>query len=134
MILMKSKYGRILVITIILVSFIPVSLISKSAQAAIVQSQMISSNSRPIVDRGNNEEKILNMLENKIVAEKLRSYGLSDQELNTKIASMSDEQIHQLAALSDKIPAGGDGAATAAVIVLVVFVIAIILLIVLKKL
>jgi len=133
MILMKGKICKIMIITIILVSFIPVSLVSKSAEAAIVESQMISSNGRPLVNRENNEKKIRKMLENKIVTERLNSFGLSDRELTEKLDSMSDEQIHQLAALSDKIPAGGDGAATAAVIVLVVFVVLIILLIVLKR-
>jgi len=133
MILRKGKICKIMIITIILVSFIPVSLVSKSAEAAIVESQMISSNGRPLVNRENNEKKIRKMLENKIVTERLNSFGLSDRELTEKLDSMSDEQIHQLAALSDKIPAGGDGAATAAVIVLVVFVVLIILLIVLKR-
>ena len=66
--------------------------------------------------------------------ERLKRHGLSDEELTAKLNRMSDEQIHQLASLSDRIPAGGDGAATAAVIVLVVFVIAIILLIVFRRL
>ncbi|HWP93470.1 MAG TPA: PA2779 family protein, partial [Thermodesulfobacteriota bacterium] len=64
---------------------------------------------------------------------RLKSHGLSKEEVMAKMDRMSDEQIHQLAALSDRIPAGGDGAATAAVIVLVVFVIAILLLIILRR-
>jgi len=133
MILLKNKIYKIPIIIIIFISFTPLSLISKSVEAAIVGSQMISTNGRSYLNREINEKKIRKMLENKIVVEKFKSYGLSDEELATKLKSMSDEHIHQLAALSDRIPAGGNGAAAAAVIVLVVFVIAIILLIVLRR-
>ena len=54
-----------------------------------------------------NEEKVRSALENKIVAERLRSFGLSKEEVIAKMDKMSDGQIHQLAALSDRIPAGG---------------------------
>jgi hypothetical protein len=132
MILMRNKLYRLLIIVIILGSFTPISLISKSVQGATVASQMVLSDGKTSA-RGVGEEKVRRMLENKIVAERLKSYGLSKEEVTAKVDKMSDEQIHQLAALSDRIPAGGDGAATAAVIVLVVFVIVILLLVILRK-
>jgi anthranilate/para-aminobenzoate synthase component II len=132
MILMRNKLYRLLIIGIILGSFTPISLISKSVQGATVASQMVLSDGKTSA-RGVGEEKVRRMLENKIVAERLKSYGLSKEEVTAKVDKMSDEQIHQLAALSDRIPAGGDGAATAAVIVLVVFVIVILLLVILRK-
>lgn len=130
--LMRNKLYRLSVIAIVLASFTPVSLISKSAQGAIVGSQMILSDGKTPV-RDIDERKVRRMLENKIVAERLKSRGLTKEEVMVKMDKMSDEQVHQLAALSDRIPAGGDGAATAAVIVLVVFVIAILLLIILRR-
>ena len=132
MILMRNKLYRLLIIGIILGSFTPISLISKSVQGATVASQMVLSDGKTSA-RGVGEEKVRRMLENKIVAERLKSYGLSKEEVTAKVDKMSDEQIHQLAALSDRIPAGGDGVATAAVIVLVVFVIVILLLVILRK-
>jgi hypothetical protein len=129
---MRNKLYRLLIIVIILGSFTPISLISKSVQGATVASQMVLSDGKTSA-RGVGEEKVRRMLENKIVAERLKSYGLSKEEVTAKVDKMSDEQIHQLAALSDRIPAGGDGAATAAVIVLVVFVIVILLLVILRK-
>jgi hypothetical protein len=80
-----------------------------------------------------NEEKIRKTLENKLVVEKLKSHGLSKEEVTAKMEKMSDEQIHQLAALSDKIPAGGNAAIIAIVAVFAVFIIVILLLIVLRK-
>jgi hypothetical protein len=130
--LVKKRVYRVLIIMLILGSFTPVSVFSKSAEGAMVSSQMLSSDGST-VSRSISEEKIRRMLENKIVAERLKSYGLSKEEVLEKISKMSDDQVHQLAALSDRIPAGGDGAATAAVLVLVVFVIVILVLIVLRR-
>lgn len=132
MVLMRNKLYRLLIIFIILGSFTPITLVSKSVQGATIASQMVSTDGKSSV-RGVGEEKVRRMLENKIVAERLKSYGLSKEEVATKIDKMSDEQVHQLAALSDRIPAGGDGAATAAVIVLVVFVIVILVLIIMRR-
>ena len=132
MILMRNKLYRLLIIVIILGSFTPITLVSKSVQGATIASQMVLTDGKSSV-RGVGEEKVRRMLENKIVAERLKSYGLSKEEVAAKIDKMSDDQVHQLAALSDRIPAGGDGAATAAVIVLVVFVIVILLLVILRK-
>jgi hypothetical protein len=41
---------------------------------------------------------------------------------------MSDEQVHQIASLSDRIPAGGDG--VVAVVVTVLVIVALVLLII----
>ncbi len=130
--IMRNRLHMLSIIAIILASFTPVSLISKSVEAAMVNSQMISPDGKTPA-RDIDEGKVRRMLENKIVAERLKSYGLSKEEVATKIDKMSDEQVHQLASLADKLPAGGDGAATAAVIVLVVFVMAILILIVLRR-
>lgn len=130
--LMRNKLYRLSIIIIILASFTPLSLISKSVEAAVVNSQMISPDGKTPA-RDIDEGKVRRMLEDKIVAERLKSYGLSKEEVTAKMDKMSDEQIHQLASLSDRIPAGGDGAATAAVIILVVFVMAILILIILRR-
>ena len=120
-----SKIYRISIL-IVLVSFTQVSLISNSAYAAIAHSRTILPRVGESDTRGIDEKKIRTMLENKILAKRLKSHGMSDEEIFSKIEAMSDEQVHQLASLSDRIPAGGD-AATAALIVLVVIAAAIIL-------
>src|SRR5574341_2494743 len=128
--LSRYKIYKVSIIIIILMSFTPVSLVSRSAECAIAGSQMISQGCKTSA-REINEEKVRRMLENKIVVEKLKGYGLTKEEVTAKIEKMSDEQIHQLASLSDKIPAGGNGAIIAVVAILVVFVIIIVILILL---
>jgi Family of unknown function (DUF6627) len=129
----RNRFCKISIIIIILSSFIPATLISKSAEGAIVNSQILSSGQGSTESREVSLTKIRKMLENKLVAEKLRSHGLSPEKVNSKLDKMGDAEIHQLAALSDKITAGGDGGVAIAVVVLVVFVIVIILLIVLRR-
>lgn len=125
--IVRHRVYRVSIIMIILASFIPVSLISKSAQAAIVGSQMIFSDENKASGRDVDEEKVRRTLENKIVIEKLKSYGLSQEEVRVKMQRMSDDQIHQLAALSERIPAGGNGVGLVvgllAIVVLVLLII-----------
>ncbi len=53
--------------------------------------------------------RIQTALESKIIQQKLMDYGLSPEETMVRLNSLSDEQIHQLAAHTDAIEAGGDG-------------------------
>ena len=124
-----TKSYRLLIITVVLMSFTPVSLISEIAECAMIGSQMILPDGKTSA-RGIDVEKIRRALGNKIVAEKLKSYGLSKEEVMAKIDQMSDGQVHQLAALSNKIPAGGDaGLAVALLIIILVFLILMFLII-----
>ncbi len=128
--LVRNRVYRTLIIVLVLLSFTPVSLISTSAQSAIVDSQVILPGGKKSSLREINEEKVRTALENKIVAEKLKGYGLSTEEVVEKMQRMSDEQVHQLAALSDRIPAGGGvggfiiGALVIAVLVLLIIYLA----------
>jgi len=63
-------------------------------------------------------------LENKIVAQKLRDYGVSPEEAQVRLANMSDEDLHTLASASRGLPSGGDG--TGAIIGILVVVILVI--------
>jgi hypothetical protein len=127
---LPGKTIRKIFIMLVLVSFAQASLISNIGHASIVDSRTIMPKFNKSGTREVNEKKIRRMLENKILTKRLKSYGVSNEEIYSKMEAMSDEQVHQLASLSDRIPAGGDAGA-AALIVLVVFAVAIILLLVL---
>jgi uncharacterized protein DUF6627 len=67
------------------------------------------------------------VLENKVVAQKLRDYGVAPADAQARLASMSDADLHTLASASNGLPSGGD--ATGAIIgVLVVVVLVIVIL------
>lgn len=71
-------------------------------------------------------------LENKVVAQKLRDYGVSPDAAKLKLASMSDQDLHRLASASKGLPSGGD--ATGAIIgVLIVVILVIVILKLMNK-
>ncbi len=124
MTIIRKRIYKLSTITLILASFIPVFLISKSAECAMADSQMILPSGNKISAREIDTEKVRRTLENKIVAQRLRAYGLSKEEVITKMDKMSDGQIHQVASLSDRLPAGGTSdfvfAATTGVLVAII--------------
>jgi len=84
------------------------------------------------VSKINREEDIRTIqraLENKIVQEKLKAYGLSKEEIEKKLSEMDDQQIHILAKASEKVLAGGQLG-----LVVYLLVIAILVVILLKLL
>jgi hypothetical protein len=93
--LATNQIYRLLIILILLASFTPVSLVSKSAECTMADSQMIFFGRRASI-REVDAEKIREILEDKVVAEKLRSSGLSKEEIMSKMAKMTDGQIHQM--------------------------------------
>jgi hypothetical protein len=66
------------------------------------------------------------LLENKIVVQKLRDYGVTAADTQVKLASMSDQDLHTLASASKGLPSGGDG--TGAIISILVVVILVIVI------
>jgi hypothetical protein len=66
-------------------------------------------------------------LEHKVVAQKLRDYGVTPDDAQARLASMSDQDLHSLASATKGLPSGGDG--TGAIIgVLVVVILVIVVL------
>jgi hypothetical protein len=67
-------------------------------------------------------------LENKIVAQKLRDYGVAAADAQLRLASMSDQDLHTLATASKGLPSGSDGATGAIIGVLIVVILVIVVL------
>ena len=53
--------------------------------------------------------KVQTALETKIIRQQLQDYGLAPEAATARLQSLSDEQLHQLAAHTDALQAGGDG-------------------------
>ena len=68
-------------------------------------------------------------LEHKVVAQKLRDYGVTPEQVQLRLATASDEDVHTLATATKGLPAGGD-----ALGVLVTILIIVLLVIVIMKL
>ncbi|HSC34573.1 MAG TPA: PA2779 family protein [Thermodesulfobacteriota bacterium] len=125
--------SKIAVLILILMTFTPASLISASVKAATVESQMISPEENASTSREIDELKVRRALENKLVAEKLMSHGLTKEEVSAKLNQMSDEQVHQMASLADRIPAGGNGAIGIVIALLVIFALVLLIIFLYKR-
>jgi hypothetical protein len=71
--------------------------------------------------------RIQSALETKIVAEKLKAYGLTPGEVEQKLQGLSDGQIHLLAQASDPILAGGDALGVVIAILVIILLVILIL-------
>lgn len=66
-------------------------------------------------------------LEHKLVAQKLRDYGVSPDEAKLRLATASDQELHQLASASKGLPTGGDSLGTLVTILIIVLLVIVIL-------
>lgn len=72
-------------------------------------------------------KKIQKFLEMKMVRERLKDFGFTAEEIQTRVDQMSDQQIHQIALQLDSLEVGGDGLGIViAILVIVLLVIVII--------
>ena len=80
-------------------------------------------------ERGADLEKIQKVLEIKAVGERLKQLGLTHDEIQQRLAQLSDRQVHQVALQLDNIRVGQDDAL---VIIIAILVIAILVVVLLK--
>ncbi|MBI3378949.1 MAG: PA2779 family protein [Nitrospirae bacterium] len=98
--------------------------IAPKADAGIAPSEIIVMSQ---VDRTADLGKIQNVLEMKMVRERLEKLGFAQDEIQNKLSSLSDQQMHNLALQIDDMKVGGDGLDI--VIALLVITILVVLLI-----
>jgi hypothetical protein len=71
--------------------------------------------------------KVQTALESSVIRQRLLDYGLTAEEATTRVAALSDAQLHQLAANLDAVQAGGDVLGDVIVILLIVVLVIVIL-------
>ena len=76
-------------------------------------------------------QKIQALLEKKVVSQKLKEFGLTPEEVNSRLSQLSNEEVHRIASQIDELQAGGD--AVDALVLLVVVVLLVILILYLMK-
>ncbi len=67
------------------------------------------------------------VLEHKIVAQKLRDYGLAVEQVRARLAGLSDQELHQLASAAHGLPSGSDGLGTLVTLLVIVILVIVIL-------
>jgi len=74
------------------------------------------------IDAGQREH-INRLLEREDVQSRLQAYGVSAHDVKARVAAMTDDELAQLAAKIEQLPAGGEGIIGALLIVFIVLLI-----------
>ena len=98
--------------------------IAPKADAGLSPSELIAAQ----FDRAQDSGTIRQVLENKMVSERLSQLGFTQEEVNSRLSQLSDQQLHKLAVNLDEIKTGGDGLG----IIIALLVIAILVVILLQ--
>lgn len=102
--------------------FLLIGSIPRNSWAYFVESQQALSFSRDA-----DINKIQRALESKMVSQRLSEFGLSMNEINSKLTQLSDADVHQFASQMDSLMPGGDAGVT--IILLLVITILVLVII-----
>lgn len=91
------------------------------ARATIIESR--TSDGASLSQRAGDLDTVRSMLEQEIVVQRLADYGYSKEDALQKIETASDEQLHQLASLSDNLAEGGILGTVIAILVIALLVV-----------
>lgn len=106
-----------LAFAMLLISVVP------KVEAGFVPSDLSALSS---IDRTKDLSKIQQILETKMIQQRLEQLGFNQEEITKRLSQLSDQQIHQLALQLDQLKVGGDGLGV--VIALLVIAILVVLL------
>jgi len=108
----KTRFFRSVAICLVF-SFFFVALIPKNSYAYIAAAEEMSST------RQTDEATVQRILESKAVSERLESFGLSAEEVDSKVSRLSDSELHSFASnLESVAPGQGAGVVIAALVII----------------
>lgn len=79
-------------------------------------------------ERSSDLEKIQKFLEMKMVRERLKEFGLAQDEIQTRLTQLSDQTLHQMAIQLDDLRMGADGGLGIVIALLVIAILVVILI------
>ena len=109
----------------ILMSHIPDVVLAETVTAPIQMSgQMISAGSvLADITRENAQKDVENYISKTEVQSELMKHGLTADEVNSRLASLSDQEMRQLSGQVQQTRAGGDILVTSLVVILIIYLI-----------
>lgn len=110
---------------VVLFAFTLLAVIPTHSQAGLLDSRL--SNGEAYSQRSADLEKVRQALQQEVVAQRLADYGFSQAEIAAKLPTLSDEQIHQIAGLTDSLGEGADGLGFVIAVLVIVLLVVLIL-------
>lgn len=118
------KAARKYLICYLAVAIVVVGMTSK-VQAGFSPSEAIGLAS---VERSSDLQRIQKFLELKMVGERLKGYGFTAEEIQSRLNTLSDPQIHQLALKIDDWQVGGDSGLGIIIALLIILILVVLIL------
>jgi hypothetical protein len=112
------RTALVLVVVMGLFGFVP------RLEAAFVP----SADSWSALDRQSDMARVQKVLEDKMVRERLKALGLTEEEISARLDQLSDQEVHALATQLDTVTAGG----STGEVIIVILLVAILVLLVLQ--
>jgi hypothetical protein len=121
---MKMKRKLAIWVTWYMVTVMFLFAITPQVEAGFSPSEIIGQSQ---INRPTNMEKIQNFLETKMVRERLHAFGFSQEEIQTRLNQLSDDQIHQVALQIDELKVAGNGGEVVIIVLLILILVALII-------
>ena len=84
-------------------------------------------------DRVEDLRKIQKVLELKMVGERLKGFGFTQEEAQARLDRLSDQQIHQVALNLDELKVGGDGGLGLVITLLIIAILVVLLVFLVRR-
>ncbi len=75
-----------------------------------------------VLDRSTDLKAIQKVLELKMISERLRQLGFTEEGIQQRVNQLSDEQLHRLALKLDEMKVGGDGEVVISLLIIAILV------------
>ena len=120
--------GRSITVYLIVAMLVIASVPAKSAAMFISSDSIGVSTTNLVVDAATDAVKVRTFLESKIVRQRLSDFGLTSEEVSSRLNQLSADQIHQIASHIDQVDTGGDSFVGGIIVMLVIVILVIVVL------
>ena len=118
----KIKSGVRAMLGVLIVSTTMLCTLSNSGWAMLAPAQSGAAAAGPRYDRAADIKAVQTVLESKIVRERLKTLGMNDKEIESRLGRLSDQQVHQLAKDVNTLRPGGGIVTLLEIVVLVLLI------------
>ena len=101
------------------------SVLSSTGEASLVPSGGVGVSGG--TERAEERARVQTFLERKIVQQRLADFGLSAEEITSRLDQLSDAQLHQVASQIEALQPGGDAAVTVLAVLLIVILVVVLI-------
>ncbi len=120
--------GRSVTVYLIVAMFVIASVPTQSAAMFISSDSAGVSAANVVMDAAVDAAKVRTFLESRIVRQRLSDFGLTSEEISSRLNQMSADQLHRIASHIDQVDAGGDSALGVIVSLLVIAILVIVVM------